>query len=295
MPGGELRKRKPIPLGELLAKSFPPGASLIGSGLLQRNSILVIGGPPKSYKSFLLNTILYHLATATPVFGASRSIRGGEREPVFTVGESCRVLLLEQEIGEEDLQLRFRTLLEHVPGPERILCSERIYSYSCDYEMQLDHHYGRHILREVIGDVKPQVVAFDPLVEFHTSDENSSKDMVRVLHGIDELRQEMHFATIINHHLSKPRQDDMRTGPDRLRGSSVLYGKGDSFLTLVPDGRDDGLVEISFKLRRARPVSDMFVRVDLDTLLAHFEGWKKTNKSKRPDSNVLTIDDAQVL
>jgi AAA domain len=230
--------QRAISLGQLLDKTFPPGNFMIGAGFMSRGSIIVIGGPPKAYKSFLVNTILYHLATATPLFGATRQDKKGRSIPVFPIKDSHRCLLLEQEVGEEDLQHR------------------------------------------LIEDTTPEVVAFDPLIEFHQQDENSATAMAKVMHGLSELRAQWGFSSLINHHLSKPQQNMVREGPDQLRGSSVIYGKGDTFVTLKPNNVH-GQIRLQFKLRRAAPIEDMYIQLNKNTLRFEFAFWATSPKGAR--------------
>jgi hypothetical protein len=271
----------PLPLGELLDKTFPPGNNVIGAGLMSRGSILIIGGPPKSYKSFMLNTMLYHLAVGTPLFGATRADRKGNHVPVFPIQSSHKCLLLEQEVGEEDLQCRFRDMMGGLTAPERTLCRERIFTYSCDPDMQLDTYPGKHLISRLIEQVAPHVVAFDPLIEFHQQDENSATAMAKVLHGLSELRAKFSFSSAINHHVSKPQRDEVREGPDKLRGSSVIYAKGDSFITIKPEGHKHGLIRLQFKLRRAAPIEDMYIQLNPDTLRFEFAYWSTASKDER--------------
>jgi hypothetical protein len=268
----------PISLNALLQMKFMGENSIIGSGLLNQGAILIIGGPPKSYKSFILNSIAYHLATGTNLFGVTRKDKHDKIHEVFPIAKPQRILILDQEIGFQDLQDRFHQLLAAIPHEHQELCLKNIFFHSCDNSMQLDNTTtGIGHIASLIRSCEPNVVAFDPLIEFHTGDENSSQDMARAFRGLDTLREIHHFATIINHHMSKPARsgNGERTGPDNLRGSSVIYGKGDSILTLRADGRAYGKVYVQFKLRRGRPLTDLVLQVNQDTLLTTFMGWKE--------------------
>ena len=272
-----------ISAGDLLSKVFPNENAIIGSALLHQGSILVVGGPPKTYKSFLVSSMAFHLVTGTNMFGATRTPRGTEKEAVFPIPNSQRVLILEQEIGERDLQGRLKSMMTALSPAEAILLKEKLFFHSCDHNMALDTERGRVYISRLIEQINPGVVCFDPLVEFHNSDENSASEMAKVLHGIDWLRERYPFSTILVHHLSKPNKESGRKGPDLLRGSSVIFGKGDSFMVLKNLGDDPGTLQVNFTVRRGKPIDAMVVKVDFDTLQTTFQYWNKARKDRRSD------------
>ncbi len=280
--------RKAITAGELMAKKFPPINQVIGSGLLNQGSLMIIGGPPKSYKSFMTNTIATCLLTGNNLFGAVRKMSGGRHKPeeVFPVSEPQRVLLLEQEVGEEDLQQRFLPVLPTLSPAELKLFTENLYVHSCDYNMLLDTTDGRKYISGIIRDCKPNVLILDPLIEFHTSNENDTQAMARIMHNITVLRQDHKLSVIINHHTSKPSQESPRRGPDLLRGSSVLFGKGDTFLMLTKAERE-ATIKVDFTLRRAKPLSNIYVQLNEKTLLFEFYKWAMARKTNDPVDDIL--------
>lgn len=279
--------RKAVSLGDLLTKTFPPTNYIIGSGLLNQGSLMFIGGPPKSYKSFMMNTLLISLVTGKSLFGATRKTSGGRHKPedVFPIPIPQRILLLEQEVGEEDLQQRFLPIMPSLSPAEQKLCAENMFVHSCDYNMLLDTVEGRKYISGIVKDIKPTVLAFDPLIEFHTSNENDTQAMARIMHNITVLRQDHKLSTLVNHHTSKPSQESPRRGPDLLRGSSVMFGKGDTFLMLNKTERELE-IKVDFTLRRAKPVSNVYVRLNSGTLMFEFVKWAMARK---PDTAVDQI------
>lgn len=251
-----------LSLADLLEKAFPPENHLVGSGLLDYNSILIIGGPPKTYKSFLLNTIVLQLAAGLPLLGAA----------AFTVQRPCRVLLLEQEVGEMDLQERLRPTLQTLPEMEQTVAAANIFIHSCDHSMRLDSKDGVNNISKLIVETRPDVVCFDPLKEFHHAEENSAREMSQVFGAIDYLRERYRFASVITHHTLKPQKDGVKDGPDLLRGSGYIFGKGDSFIMLRSFGRRGGIAA-SVTLRRGRPIPGFQLRLNLKTLGMDFIKW----------------------
>lgn len=262
---------KPISARELTTKEFTQGAFVIGDGLLGKQAVLIIGGPPKSYKSFLINTLISHLTTATPLFSADR-----DSHVYFNVPNHNKVLLLEQEIGDYDLKERLLLLASQLPKSHREQLMDNLFIKSCDHGMRLDSIGGRTYMAEMIHAVEPSVVILDPLIEFHDGDENSTKEMSHMLHNLDWLRERLHFATIIVHHTAKLTDlNQLRSGPDLLRGSSVIHAKADSFV-MVQKLKDDPVPELrlQYTLRRGKPIPRMRVMGGMEDCLFRFKRWE---------------------
>jgi RecA-family ATPase len=276
-----------LSFSELRNKEFPPDQFLVGDGLLPKNGLLFIGGPPKSYKSFVMQTMVIDMCVGRNLFGANRKRPGNKVELAFAVEQPQRILFLEQEIGFYDIRERILPAYEHLLPSERARVDENLFIHSRDHTMMLDSPEGCKRIEEVIQRVKPTVVCFDPLIEFHTADENSTQDMAKVLHHIDILRNTYGFATIISHHTGKPNKQNPREGPDLLRGNSVIFGKGDAFLMLTPVSRNNGTLKVDFTIRRSKPLSPMELYLDWTELRAKFHKWGsgKSRVSERDEDS----------
>lgn len=264
-----------ILLSELLKKQFPPESNLVGSGLLKNNSILVIGGPPKLGKSLAMVTMLMQLAAGKPIFGVSKTTdHHGNRAWTFPVSKPCRVLYFEQEVGEMDMQERALGMLKCFDTDDQATICANFAIHSTDRACRLDTLEGFTRMEKIIREFKPDVVAIDPIKEYHYSAENDAQAMSLVFRPILQLKDEMLFALMVNHHLSKPSQNSPKDGPDELRGSGYLFGLGDTFLILKPDGRKSGRIKVDITLRRGKPINDFSLKVNQDTLFVEFDGWR---------------------
>ena len=273
----------PISLGDLEQATFPEGNFIIGSKLLPANGLMVIGGPPKSYKSFVSSTLLYHLATGTNVFDTIRTLHGEQRtlEHAFPVPRPMRVLYLEQEIGFEDTRERLIGVLSHITPEQAALYRSNMWVYSRDMSMRLDREDGCLKIESLIEAVKPDVVCIDPLIEFHQQNENDASEMNLVFKNLDILREKHNFAAIICHHTSKPSMHSAKSGADLLRGTSALFGKGDSFLMLNVTNRNAGLIAVDFTIRRGKPISPLTLKLDTDRMQVRFLTWKSVADESR--------------
>ena len=261
-------------LGELLDKQFPPENHLVAPGLLDFNSLMILGGPPKAYKSFTLATMAIDLACGRPLFGVFRKGNHGKQEPVFLVRKQCKVLIVEQEVGYMDMQTRMATMICDLSPADRELCRKNIEIESCNFDIKLDKDNGRIILHDLIKKHLPDVLIIDPLREMHGRNENDATDMAAVFGHLDWLRQRYNFATIISHHTRKEHREEHAEGADLLRGSSYVFGKADSLVICKPASRKQpGLINLDFTLRRGKPIADLQLVINPSNMRMCFNKW----------------------
>jgi hypothetical protein len=220
---------RPLELRALLAQTYPEPDAIIGGGLLPRQALAVTGGPPKRGKSLL--TVQKALARA-----AGLPWLGFPTTPGIT-------LVLQAEIPERELQARVRimerALSDRIPDGQIYFVTHR--------GLRLDRRGDLRVVRTLIETLKPDLVQIDPLARFFSGEENSTRDMSRLVSSLDELIEEYHVAIELVHHTAKPSNDDPRAGGFRLRGSTALFAAADSVQIL--DKTRDGAFQLSFELR----------------------------------------------
>lgn len=272
---------KPISLEQLLGMEFKPEDFIIAEGILNKGSIMFIGGPPKSYKSFILNSLIENLCIGSPLFGIGK----------FPISRPQRVLMLEQEIGYLDLQARMKQTLTSIPTGEQKLLKDNLSIISCDHNYEFSTDLGTRNVETAILDSNPDILALDPFVEFHIEDENSAQSMMEVFHRMDYLREKYKLTIIITHHVMKTQRDDPRQGPSLLRGSGTIFAKGDSYLMVDPGpSRNAGLIRSEFTLRRGKPIDWFYLSIDFSDLRARFNRWGYEKISTASASSGLSVD-----
>lgn len=273
MPIDSAPRVKTFSFTELYKHIRQPDTSIISEKILKEGALLVVGGAPKSYKSFVLLAIAVSLATGRNLFGAYRS-NHGRPVKVFNVDKPRRVLFFEQEIGEDDLEDRIAPLYESLAPHEQELFRQNFFSHSLDGSLRFDTADGMRELERIVKEVRPDVGIFDPLIEFHDQDENSPTAMATMLKNFTRLCRRTHFTPIISHHEGKDHGDSGRDGGSRLRGASSLFGKGDTFINLRVVNKNAMRIQVEFTLRRGKPIKDMIIKLDPDTLEARFLCWQ---------------------
>jgi hypothetical protein len=224
------RARQPAAIDalDLLAKEYPQTPGWV-AGIIERESLIVLGGPPKVFKTALVTGAGLRIATGTPWLGFATA--------------PGRVLMLQAEIAERHFQTRLR-LMTQALGP---LLKRDAFLVVSDRRAPLDTAPGQARIRQLLAQHQPDVLIVDPLARFLTGDENRTQDMNIVVRFLDELIETLHLSVWLVHHTGKPTGVE-REGGQRLRGSSVLFAAADSVLML---DRIRGEYVLSFQLRHA--------------------------------------------
>lgn len=225
---------------DLLGKVFTEPPAILGGGMLPRSTLGVIGGPPKVGKS------------STALNLALRRSRG---EPWLGFGTTPgRTLVVQAEIPERELQTRLRLMLQDLG---RDLPDKRLY-FVTHRGLRLDRMDGLRACRRLVEEVRADLLILDPLARFFSGDENSAREVGRLVGGLDELIQGLGVAIFLVHHTAKPSATDPREGGLRLRGSSALFGAADTVMIL--DRAEGGFFRLSFELRHGKEPEPMLVR-----------------------------------
>ena len=223
---------------ELLKREYAEPPAIIGGGVLPRRGFAVVGGRPKLGKSSLVLNLIHCRAIGRPWLG-------------FTTAPG-RTLLLQAEIPERELQGRVRlqrsVLTTAVP--------ERRVFFVTHRGIKLNRNDGLQTVRKLLELTHADCLWVDPLARFFDGDENSARDVGRLVSAIDGLIQDLGVAVGLVHHTAKPAPDDARHGGLRLRGSSALFAAADSVLLLDRD-RDEQVFTLSFELRHGREPEPM--------------------------------------
>jgi len=188
-------------------------------GLWLDKGVGIIGGDPKSWKSFFTVFMAVHIAAGKKLMGRFECKQGKvvifNAEDTasltrFRIGCICRALDI--NIGDLDLHL-IDTPALFIDQPDHV-----------------------ELLRNTVREEKPELLILDPLRNLHILDENDSSILPSVLTPIRVIQREFNCAIQVIHHLVKASEG--RTMASRLRGTGALRGWYDSGLVL--DRQEDG-------------------------------------------------------
>lgn len=196
--------------GDIIAEAGRTG--WLVEGLWAAQGVGVIGGAPKSCKTWLALDLAVSVASSTPALGR------------FAVAQAGPVLLYAAEDAPEHVQQRLHGVAAARGLDLRALQIRLILAPS----LRLDTARDRTRLRHTLDEERPRLLILDPLVRLHQADENSAAEMSSLLGELRALQREYELAVLLVHHLRKnaPRSPDGQA----LRGSGDLHAWGDSNL-----------------------------------------------------------------
>ena len=201
-----------LPVADLPPEPAGRPAWLI-EDLWAHQAVGLIGGAPKSGKTFLALEIALAVAAGTPCLG---------RFPVHDPGP---VLLFAAEDAPPQVRDRLRGLA-HIRGadfdhlPLFLILAE---------QLRLDRGPDPERLAHAVSQHQPRLLVLDPFVRIHRAEENSASEISRLLADLRTLQRRFDLAVLLVHHTRKG------NGPAAgaaLRGSSDFYAWGDSYLYL---------------------------------------------------------------
>lgn len=190
--------------------------------LIEQGTFVVLGGEPKTSKTWAGLEIALSVASGTDVFNHYE----------FTTFRKPRcVFMFLLEDNEDNVQARMTALaaakglsVEDLTGlPLYLLCREPL-----DIEEQATEII--RIVQHYHDDPLGGLIIIDPLRNAHSADENDSTSMKRVLSECLRIRNETGFSIIINHHFKKMAAKDQESPGNAMRGTSSLYGAVDGII-----------------------------------------------------------------
>jgi len=225
--------------GELASRT--PPLSWIVEGLFLEAGAGILGGAPKTGKSFFALDLCVAIASGTSCAGTFRVLLPGPvvvlcaEDPHAVI--SSRLSALSRARGRNLEDLLIEIIVEPVRLPE-----------------------GLERLEATLAAFNPRLLLLDPLIRLHRADENSASEMSVILDGLRKLARSSKTAILLVHHARKAAAGNAGTG---LRGSSDLHAFGDSNLYLRKLSQDSAL-ELKIEHRAAAPPAPVRLKLSVD-------------------------------
>jgi len=208
------------------------------------SAVGILGGPPKSCKTWLGLDLAISVASGTPCLGA------------FPVDSEGPTLIYLAEDSLDTARQRIEGICQHrgldIRGLDLYLITEPA--------LRLDREADLHKLAATLTKIKPRLLVLDPFVRLHRRDENSSADVSGLLGDLRLLQRNHDLAIVLVHHVRK----NGRGQGEALRGSSDLHAWGDCNAYLT---RRAGALQLSLEQRFHQPIEPLAIR-----LASHSDG-----------------------
>lgn len=192
-------------------------------GFWMRSSHGIVAGEPKSFKSTLALDLMFAVASGKPFLGQ------------FPVEQQGSVLYIQNE-NADWIQ---RDRLEKLSKARGEVGKVKNYTDGSKAQIQFARELPIHFvnqqgfsmndaaqkrdLEELLGDMKPVLVVFDPLYLMFEGDLASAKDLNPILNWLLAVKNDFNTSVMVIHHYNKGK-DDTKRGGQRMLGSTTLHG-----------------------------------------------------------------------
>jgi hypothetical protein len=183
--------------------------------LWTHQAVGVIGGSPKSGKTWLALEMAVSVASGTPCLGRFAVLSPG-RVLIYAAEDSADAVRSRIESLSRLHQIDFTQLDVHIITAD---------------SLRLDRPEHQDRLESTLLLYKPSLLILDPLVRVHAIDENVAGQVSALLGYIRSLQRKTGAAIALVHHIRKNASPNGSAGYS-LRGSGDLYAWLDSFLYL---------------------------------------------------------------
>ena len=195
-----------------LEEGDPAHRWLIDS-LWMQHGVGMIGGLPKSHKSWLGLDVAVSVASGTPCLDT------------FAVSDPGGVLLYMAEDAAPLVKARLLGLCRHRGLDLKALVIHVITAPT----VRLDLLPDQHRLAQTVRCLAPRLLILDPFVRLHQANENQAGEVAPILGYLRALQRAHNLAVIVVHH---SRKNGSATGGLSLRGSGDFFAWVDTALSL---------------------------------------------------------------
>ena len=205
----KIKRFVPCTLDELLAMDIKDYPFLVEK-IVPEKSITVVSGHPESGKTWFIMHLIYCVAYEQPLFAKYKT-------------KKANILLVDEEGGKEEVAKRFK-LLGFKNGTEvRTLSQQGI---------TIDNQNDVDILVSLIKEHNAGLLIIDPFGSAFSGEENSARDIRKVMFYLQRIITETGATIIFVHHHRKDSRNYINGSEQSMRGSSAIFGRVDSHIII---------------------------------------------------------------
>lgn len=231
---------------DLMKTDFPEDYGIIAGGILNKGTLLIIGGESSTGKTTLALEFSVKLVKGSPIFGLSTL-------------KCSNVVMLQQETNLAEIKFRMGRITAGLGISKSKLLRRIFFSEPRHSSFDLGQEGDVTRIISLLQATKAEVLIIDPLICFHSVDENNNVSMRHILNQITRIIRETDAAAIMVHHYGKSVD---RSGRHRLRGASAIFDAADTVIGLATT-KNTNIRQVEFqKIRNGRPREKMLIEVD---------------------------------
>ncbi|ASZ76656.1 hypothetical protein [Clostridium phage CP3] len=233
-------------------------------GFWGRRSHGIVAGQPKVFKSTFTQDLAISVASGRPFLG---------QYPVLEPGP---VIVVQNENADWIMRDRTEKIISHrgvvgnvdIKGKRRLkvrFAPDLPITFINQQGFMLDEESHRKQIEELIDEIKPVLVIFDPLYLMFSGDLNNAADLNPVLQWCLKLKNEKHTGVMLIHHYNKGGNATQTRGGQKMAGSFILHGWVESALYLKrPDDLEDDDEEIEVDIDNLDKQSHLPSKIIMD-------------------------------
>lgn len=222
---------EPLVVVQAAAIKAGDGPEWLVDGIWSKEGVGILGGLPKSFKSWLSLDLAVSVASGTPALGA------------YAVPQAGPVLLF----AAEDPATTVRSRLDGLAASRGLDLAKIPIQVILDSSLRLDTVPDQVRLSAAVSRHRPVLLLLDPFVRLHRIDENSALEVSGILAYLRDLQRKHHVAILVVHHARKAGAGSGQVGLS-LRGSGDFHAWGDDNLYMR---RRHGALELTIEHRSA--------------------------------------------
>jgi len=207
--------------------------------LVGKSVVGVIGGPPKSDKTWTGLELAVAVGSGTNAFG------------LFPVRDPGPALIY---LAEDGLPLVKERLIHLASARNKTLADVDVHVITAP-SLRLDIEREREKLTNTLKRYRPGLLLLDPFVRLHRIDENQAREVAPLLDFLRQLQRTFETTVLVVHHV---RKSGAHKPGQALRGSGDFHAWGDSNLYLQP--HQDGIL-MTVEQRSARAIEPIFLKL----------------------------------
>ena len=260
-------------LEELLDNPPEAPETFWGHGVMFRGARLLIGGAPKVGKSRFFLSMAVAAATGSAFIGV-------------TFEKPLTVMWVQAEIHLSFVRERIDAMGLDLHEDERALL-ERNLIVTGRLDLDLTRSQDMALIDKAIEVRKPDMVCFDPAINFSTADENKNTEIRALLRQIDALGAKHDCSMVLVHHT---RKDAVSAGKapegasfESIRGAGAFRGWYDTGILL---GGDSHNTTVAFECRNAQAMPACITSFNATT--GRYEVADLTASNQEPITNPTT-------